>query len=142
MTSPLLAKAAREGREIVNVTPERAGWAHVGFRAIRLRADETEDLHSGTREMCLVVLTGSIDASVGGQTFSALGSRNSVFEPVSPAAIYLPPGQTVHVRAVRDTELAICTAPAARNCTSLSAGALSQCHSAFLPHLPPRSPIP
>ena len=31
MVSPLLAKAASKGREIVNVTPERAGWAHVGF---------------------------------------------------------------------------------------------------------------
>ena len=38
MVSPLLAKAAPEGREIVNVTPERAGWTHVGFRALRLAA--------------------------------------------------------------------------------------------------------
>ena len=41
--SPLLAKAAKDGREIVDVTPERAGWTHVGFRAIRLRFElETE----------------------------------------------------------------------------------------------------
>ena len=112
MTSPLLAKAAREGREIVNVTPERAGWTHVGFRAIRLRAGETETLQSGTREMCLVVLTGTIDATVAGQTYTGLGSRSTVFEPVSPAAIYLPAGQSINVRALRDTELAVCTAPA------------------------------
>ena len=36
MVSPLLAKAQMSGREIVNVTPQRAGWIHVGFRAIRL----------------------------------------------------------------------------------------------------------
>ena len=112
MTSPLLAKAAREGREIVNVTPERAGWTHVGFRAIRLRAGESETLQSGTREMCLVVLTGTIDATIAGQTYTGLGSRSTVFEPVSPAAIYLPAGETISVRALRDTELAVCTAPA------------------------------
>ena len=40
MTSPLLAKAKRDGREIVNVTPERAGWTHVGFRALLGERDE------------------------------------------------------------------------------------------------------
>ena len=35
MPSHLLAKAAPSGREIVEVTPERAGWTHIGFRALR-----------------------------------------------------------------------------------------------------------
>ena len=34
--SPLLVKARREGRTIVEVTPASAGWVHVGFRAVRL----------------------------------------------------------------------------------------------------------
>ena len=42
MTSPLLAKARAHGREIVDVTPERAGWSYVGFRALRLDAGEVE----------------------------------------------------------------------------------------------------
>ena len=48
MVSPLLAKAASKGREIVNVTPERAGWTHVGFRAVRLAAGESETVATGT----------------------------------------------------------------------------------------------
>ena len=44
MVSPLLAKSAPAGREIVNVTPERAGWTHVGFRAVRLNPAESEDI--------------------------------------------------------------------------------------------------
>ncbi len=32
MPSPLLIKAAR-GRNIVDITPESAGWKHVGFPA-------------------------------------------------------------------------------------------------------------
>ena len=112
MTSHLLAKARLEGREIVNVTPERAGWTHVGFRALRLAAGETESLATGTRELCLVVLTGSVDVSVDGRTYPDLGTRDSVFDAVSPAAVYVPGGHSVTVRACRQAEVALCSAPA------------------------------
>ncbi len=111
MVSPLLAKAAPTGREIVNVTPERAGWSHVGFRALRLAAGDTETVDTGTRELCLVVLTGTVEVTVDGQSFSHLGTRSSVFEEVSPAAVYVPAGKTVQVRAERDAEVALCSAP-------------------------------
>jgi len=111
MVSPLLAKAASKGREIVNVTPERAGWTHVGFRAVRLAAGESETVNTGTRELCVVILTGTADVTIDGKTFSNLGTRNSVFEEVSPAAVYVPAGRTVSVRASRDSEVALCTAP-------------------------------
>ena len=111
MVSPLLVKGRREGREIVEVTPERAGWAHVGFRALRLEPGDTETLDTGARELCLVVLSGSVDVTVDGATFESLGTRDSVFEPVSPAAVYVPPGRQVTVLARRRAEVALCTAP-------------------------------
>ena len=111
MPSPLLAKAAPQGREIVNVTPERAGWTHVGFRAVRLKTGETETVQTGSRELCLVVLTGTVEVSVDSQTYSHLGTRNSVFDEISPAAVYVPAGKSVTVRAERDAEIAFCTAP-------------------------------
>ncbi len=111
MVSPLLAKAAPQGREIVNVTPERAGWTHVGFRAVRLAMNEAETVQTGSRELCLVVLTGTVEVTVDGETFSHLGTRNSVFDELSPAAVYVPAGKTVSVRAERDAEVALCTAP-------------------------------
>jgi 5-deoxy-glucuronate isomerase len=111
MTSKLLAKAAREGRTIVDVTPERAGWTHVGFRAVRLRPDEAEALDTGTRELCVVVLTGTVDISVDGKLYESLGSRASVFDEISPAAVYVPPGRHVTIRARKDSEVALCTAP-------------------------------
>ena len=52
---------ARPGREIVNVTPQSAGWTHVGFRALRLAAGDSESIATGTRELCLVVLAGAVD---------------------------------------------------------------------------------
>ena len=110
MASPLLAKAA-PGREIVDITPERAGWTHVGFRALRLADGEVESLHTGTREWCIVVLSGKADITVGSQTFADLGTRSSVFEEKSPPAVYVPPGQSVQVQARGAAEIALCTAP-------------------------------
>lgn len=112
MVSRLLAKASPTGREIVNVTPERAGWAHVGFRAVRLTTGETEIVLTDNRELCLVVLTGTVEVRVDEQVFSHLGTRNSVFDEISPAAVYVPAGKTVTIRAERDSEIALCTAPA------------------------------
>ena len=111
MPSHLLAKAAPSGREIVEVTPERAGWTHIGFRALRLGAGETETVATQERELCLVVLTGTVDVTVDGQTYAGLGQRDSVFDPVSPAAVYVPSGHQVVIQARRDAELALCSAP-------------------------------
>ncbi|MBX3620943.1 MAG: 5-deoxy-glucuronate isomerase [Rhizobacter sp.] len=107
----LLVKARAEGREIVNVTPASAGWGHVGFRALRLGGGEREAWSTGTRELCLVVLSGWVDVAVGGCTYKNLGTRNSVFEAVAPAALYVPPGQPLVVTARRDAELGLATAP-------------------------------
>jgi len=124
MTSPLLVKANPEGREIVTVTPERAGWRHVGFQALRLAPGEAESLATGARELCLVVLSGQVDVQViepaaqAGEAaghrsheFRALGTRADVFEPVSPAAVYVPPNCQVVVRASTAAEVALCSAP-------------------------------
>jgi 5-deoxy-glucuronate isomerase len=111
MVSPLLVKAATSGREIVNVTPERAGWTHVGFRAVRLETNAVETVNTGQRELCLVVLTGTVDVTVDGITYAQQGQRSSVFEERSPAAVYVPAGKEVTVRAVADAEVALCTAP-------------------------------
>jgi 5-deoxy-glucuronate isomerase len=112
MPSKLLAKASATGRNIVEVTPELAGWTHVGFKALRLAAGESETISASPRELCLVVLTGTVDVQVDGHIFANLGKRNSVFDEVSPAAVYLGSERSFTVRAVRDAEIALCSAPA------------------------------
>jgi 5-deoxy-glucuronate isomerase len=111
MPSPLLVKARPEGREIVDVTPERAGWHYVGFRALRLGPGEREVFDGGTREWCLVVLSGKVDVSVDGRSIEGLGTRGSVFDPVAPAAVYVPPGHHVEIVARDAAEVALCSAP-------------------------------
>ena len=111
MTSPLLAKARAQGREIVNITPQSAGWKHVGFRALRLAAGDTERLATGERELCIVVLAGSVDVKVGDQRFEELGNRASVFDDAPPAALYVPAHQSVMIDADGAAEVALCSAP-------------------------------
>ena len=112
MTSKLLRKAHAEGREIVSVTPEQAGWKHVGFRALRLRAGERESLETGTRELCVVALSGNVDVEVDGVVHVGMGTRTSVFDDAAPGAIYVPGGCAVAIVARSDAEVALCTAPA------------------------------
>lgn len=110
--SPLLVKASPKGRTIVEVTPESAGWTHVGFKALRLGAGEVEMLQTGDRELCVVVLTGTVNVTVDDTLYENLGTRDSVFDPVSPAALYVPGGCQIAIHANRASEVALCTAPA------------------------------
>ncbi len=111
MTSKLLLKARREGREIVSVTPEQAGWKHVGFRALRLAPGESEALATGRRELCIVVLSGTVDVDVQGAVHVGLGTRVSVFDDAPPAALYVPAGRHVKIVARDAAEVALCSAP-------------------------------
>lgn len=107
----LLVKAQREGSTIARVTPESAGWRYVGFAAHRLSQGDTLDVHEPAREICIVVLTGTVTIDADGQRFSSLGARNSVFEDMAPYALYLPPGVRATVRAERAAEIGIASAP-------------------------------
>ena len=78
------------------ITPEQAGWRHVGFRALRLRAGEREALETGARELCVVVLSGTVDVRVGdvthaGQPIGRL--QNSVTDAVRLLARRASSGQ-------------------------------------------------
>ncbi|MBW3510391.1 5-deoxy-glucuronate isomerase [Janthinobacterium sp. NKUCC06_STL] len=110
--SPLLVKADKAGGKIVEVTPESAGWTHVGFVAHRLATGESLNLETGKRELCIVVLTGTVTVQAGGQHWEAIGGRSSVFEERSPYAVYVPLETQVSITAVSAAEVALCSAPA------------------------------
>lgn len=106
-----LAKANVDGRDIVAVTPA-SGLRYVGFSAHRLRTGEDLRVHDRDHECCIVILTGTVDASAGDMRWRGIGERTSVFEESSPYAVYLPPGIDAHVVACTDAEIGIGRAPA------------------------------
>jgi len=109
----LLAKANPHGREIVKITPRSAGWAYVGFEALRLAAGESIDIGlPRDREGCLVMLIGRAEVDVDRRHFGTLGGRASVFAESSPDAVYAPPGSHYAIRALDAVELALASAPA------------------------------
>ena len=108
----LLVKAQREGMTIARVTPETAAWRYVGFAAYRLAREEVLYVHEDARESCIVVLSGAVTIEVDGTRYASLGARDSVFEDAAPYALYLPPKVQATVRAERDAEIGVASAPA------------------------------
>jgi len=109
----LLVKGCREGGRIVEVTPQSARWSYVGFAAHRLRGGEMFAFDSGSREVCIVVLCGTVSVRIGELVWRDIGGRKSVFEDCSPYAVYVPGRRQVLITAGGDAEVALCSAPAA-----------------------------
>lgn len=110
--SNLLVKPSapdHEGR-IHSVTPQSAGWGHVGFEVYRLAAGRSLARETDDREICLVMLSGKLSAEADGRDFGTIGGRSSPFEP-DPWSLYVPGGSHWRVTAEGDCEFAICSAP-------------------------------
>jgi 5-deoxy-glucuronate isomerase len=94
------------------VTPESAGWTYVGFALRRLAPGETFAAETGTREVCLTLVSGKARLEIDGQAFGEIGARTSPFEG-EPWAAYVPAGARYQITATTPLELAVCSAPGA-----------------------------
>jgi 5-deoxy-glucuronate isomerase len=111
----------REGR--VEVTPESAGWEHVGFEALALGPGEEVRRPLDGREACVVALAGRVAVEAAGATRGApeagaagaaleFGGRDTPFDGL-PEAAYLPPDSEFVATAVGGpAEIGLCFAPA------------------------------
>ena len=108
--SKLLIKPAK-GSQVHSVTPQSAGWKYVGFNVHDLSVGESLECCQSGRELCLVVLTGSANISVGQQSWHNVGGRTSIFVDQPPGAVYVPAGETAHIVALEAIEIAVCSAP-------------------------------
>jgi len=95
---------------VLSVTPESAGWAHVGFEVFHLKPGERISRTLPGREACLVLLSGRASISAGEQSFSGVGGRPSPFDG-KPHAVYVPATTPFTVLAESALEIALCTAP-------------------------------
>jgi 5-deoxy-glucuronate isomerase len=95
---------------ILRVTPESAGWRHVGFEVLALDGGGPAFVReTGDRECCVVVVHGAADITADAGEYPGVGGR---LDPWSgrPDAVYLPPGTRFEVRG--EAEIALCWAPA------------------------------
>jgi 5-deoxy-glucuronate isomerase len=112
--SELIVSASAPGRDgaILAVTPESAGWSHVGFEVLALGEGATAVRDTGPRELCVVVVQGACHVRSGHGEWRDLGGRATPFTG-RPDAAYLPPGTRVEVEAAAGgAEVALCFAPA------------------------------
>jgi len=97
---------------VLRVTPESAGWRHVGFEVCRLARGESLTRDTSGHELCVVLLSGRADLTFAGREWPDVGGREHVFEG-PPHALHLPPGGALTAVATTPVlEVALCWAPA------------------------------
>jgi 5-deoxy-glucuronate isomerase len=110
----LVRPAAAPGPDgsILGVTPESAGWRHVGFEVLALDAGARAERRTGDRELCVVVVAGAVHVRSEHGDWRDLGGRADPWSG-RPDAAYLPPGTAVTVQgAAGGAEVGLCWAPA------------------------------
>jgi len=108
--SNLLVKPAKGSGHVAAITPETAGWRHVGFDLYRLKPGETAANTTAGREACLVLVSGKARVKAGDGDFGELGQRMSPFDG-KPWSVYVPESSDWSVEAATEVELAVCSAP-------------------------------
>lgn len=98
---------------VLDITPQSAGWTHVGFRVLRLSPGMQYSGCESGREVCIVVLSGTATVKVNAEVFENVGHRANVFADVAPGAVYAPLDATFRIAAVTAVEIALCSAPGA-----------------------------
>ena len=116
MSELLLKNHAPDPTGLVHrVTPESAGWGHVGFELYRLQPGQSLEAATAGREVCLVLVGGRARVRAGDKDFGEIGERMGPFEGEKPYAVYLPKGSDYRVEATSALELAVCSAPGGGN---------------------------
>lgn len=104
-------KERDENGAVLEITPQSAGWTYVGFKVLKLEPGESAAGGDAGREACIVVLSGKCDVDVGGRVFENIGSRDSVFDDIAPAAVYAPANALFAITARTRVEIAVGSAP-------------------------------
>ncbi len=98
-----------EGEGLIPVV-EKGKMEYESFALLRGKAGDVFSLPVADEEKVAVLLSGQIEAKVGGKIFST-GYRKDVFSS-NAWAFYVPPGIEASVRMLLPSELAIAAAPA------------------------------
>ncbi len=114
MSAQLLVRgSARTYGEIVSVQPDGKQWKYVGLSVIRLKEGTVHQGHTGETEAVLLMIEGSSAIASAQNQWPKVGKRANPFDG-PPEAVYLPPNTPYTIKAIRDSEVAICTARAGK----------------------------
>ena len=100
----------RAGRTSVDITADIAGWRYSGLRILNLAADTTHEFATGTTEVAVLPLSGSLTVEVESDSFR-LDGREGVFSAVTDFA-YVPIDASVKITTHGPVQVALCTAEA------------------------------
>jgi len=106
--------SAADGDSALTITPESAGWTYCGLRVVALAPGEELPLATGTAEVAVLPLAGSLAVDVDGNRFDLAG-RESVFARVSDW-VYLPIDAAARLSTREGAEVALASARAERRC--------------------------
>ena len=90
--SRLLRKPKGTSGKVHDISPEDAGWGHVGFALYRLAPGERALEATGACEVIHVLVEGKAALRGAGRDWGVLGDRMNVFERTAPHCLDLPPG--------------------------------------------------
>jgi 5-deoxy-glucuronate isomerase len=97
---------------ILAVTPESAGWSHVGFEVLQLPTGARATRETGGREVCVVAVQGLCHVRTDDLEWRDVGGRVTPFAG-PPDAAYLPPGTSLELEGASErAEVALCWGPA------------------------------
>lgn len=82
------AKETAEGQFDTVVTAERAGWEFCSLRIAALETGQSQEIHSGTEEILVLPLSGSLTVTIGEDRYELAG-RESVFTDITDY-LYIP----------------------------------------------------
>jgi 5-deoxy-glucuronate isomerase len=99
--SPLQICPTSAAGEYLRITPEQAGWKHLGFGARLMKRDQVWEAHTEDFEYGLVILGGTCRVESSHGNWERLGRRPNVFAGM-PYALFLPPRTTFVVVATSD----------------------------------------
>jgi len=94
---------------LMEVTPESAGWDSLHYKVIELKAGESFTEATEGNEAAVVTLSGNLKLKADDQSFEV--SRAGVFIEKS-SVLYVPPGKSIEIEAVVDSQFSIGAAPA------------------------------
>lgn len=87
------------------------GWHWISFSAHALQEGGTIRRPGDDREVAIVVLEGAVRIEAGSRSWSDVGSRASVFDPVPATVLLSEPGQDLEISAMGPATVAIAASP-------------------------------